>query len=191
MWHCFFFCYFRIKFYLFLNGTAPVHVWETETASVWLVSYNSFVTFISRIYHLDPLFDSVHENGSYIQTMQKCRMKMLEEFSLLFSLSTCTMIGQFSEPLFPRYGQINSKISMNSNLPPLTELRDVINIAYYPRFFRDRGSSDDCIGTAFINLSSIAGQGGDEGKAKYTMRMIRLNRSKCYSDFIVFALNIF
>ena len=134
MWHCFFFCYFRIKFYLFLNGTAPVHVWETETASVWLVSYNSFVTFISRIYHLDPLFDSGHENGSYIQTMQKCRVKMLEEFSLLFSLSTCTMIGQFSGPLFPRYGQINSKISMNSNLPPLTELRDIINIAYYPRF---------------------------------------------------------
>ncbi|XP_022792926.1 myoferlin-like isoform X1 [Stylophora pistillata] len=27
----------------------------------------------------------------------------------------------------------------------------------------DRGSSDDCIGTAFINLSSIAGQGDDEG----------------------------
>ena len=67
-----------------------------------------------------------------------------------------------------------------------------VNLTFViPFLFRDRGSSDDCIGTAFINLSSIAGQGGDEGKAKYTMRMIRLNRSKCYSDFIVFALNIF
>ena len=45
--------------------------------------------------------------------------------------------------------------------------------------FRDRGSSDDCIGTAFINLSAIAGQGdSSEGECKViVLRYHRLSPS--------------
>ena len=45
--------------------------------------------------------------------------------------------------------------------------------------FRDRGSTDDCIGTAFINLSAIAGQGdSNEGKCKViVLRYHRLSPS--------------
>lgn len=40
-------------------------------------------------------------------------------------------------------------------------------------FLRDRGSSDDCIGTAFINLSSIVGRGeSDEGLSYLELNLI-------------------
>lgn len=39
--------------------------------------------------------------------------------------------------------------------------------------FRDRGSTDDCIGTAFINLSAIAGQGdSSEGKRRVAISQV-------------------
>ena len=41
--------------------------------------------------------------------------------------------------------------------------------------FRDRGSTDDCIGTAFINLSAIAGQ-GDSNEGKCKLILLRYHR---------------
>ena len=41
--------------------------------------------------------------------------------------------------------------------------------------FRDRGSKDDCIGTAFINLSAIAGQ-GDSSEGKYNVVVLRYHK---------------